>query len=197
LENLHGHGLVHRDIKPSNIIFVNGVPKLADIGLVTRADATISFAGTEGYIPPEGPGTVAADLYSLGKVLYEISTGKDRQDFPEPPTLWDGISNERLWREWHEVLLKAGEPNPQLRYRTAAELRSDLALLQSGKSVKRVHLLEKRLAHLTKAGSVIGMVAVLAMAGYFYQQRQTARVQKLVREEMRQRKRAEEALLKL
>src|SRR5207302_7408483 len=44
LENLHEHGLVHRDIKPSNIIFVNGVPKLADIGLVTQADATISFA---------------------------------------------------------------------------------------------------------------------------------------------------------
>ena len=40
LEHLHAHGLVHRDIKPSNIIFVNGVPKLADIGLVTSVDAT-------------------------------------------------------------------------------------------------------------------------------------------------------------
>src|SRR5260221_14608828 len=34
LEHLHGHDLIHRDIKPSNIIFVNGRPKLADIGLV-------------------------------------------------------------------------------------------------------------------------------------------------------------------
>src|SRR2546425_4016707 len=137
LENLHAHGLVHRDIKPSNIIFVNGVPKLADIGLVTQADATISFAGTEGYIPPEGPGTVAADLYSLGKVLYEISTGKDRQDFPEPATQWDGMPNEPAWREFHEVLLKACEPHVSMRYKSAREMRADLALLQSGKSVKR------------------------------------------------------------
>src|SRR5207344_3329971 len=86
LSYLHQHGLVHRDIKPSNIIFVGGVPKLADIGLVTDAGEARSYVGTEGFIPPEGPGTPAADLFSLGKVLYEASTGKDRQDFPEPMT---------------------------------------------------------------------------------------------------------------
>src|SRR5207249_11754056 len=66
---LHAQGLMHRDIKPSNIIFVQGKPKLADIGLVAGTDETRSFVGTEGYIPPEGPGTPAADVYSLGKVL--------------------------------------------------------------------------------------------------------------------------------
>ena len=76
LEHLHGHGLVHRDIKPSNVIFVGGVPKLADIGLVTSIDATQSFVGTEGFFPPEGPGTAQADIFSLGKLLYEIATGQ-------------------------------------------------------------------------------------------------------------------------
>ena len=82
LEALHEHGLTHRDIKPSNIIFIDGVPKLADIGLVA-ASGQQSFVGTEGYVPPEGPGTPQADVFSLGKLLYEICTGKDRLDFPE------------------------------------------------------------------------------------------------------------------
>jgi serine/threonine protein kinase len=90
LAHLHKHGLVHRDIKPSNIIFVGGVPKLADIGLVASMDKTMSFVGTSGFLPPEGPGTPQADLYSLGKVLYEISTGQDRQDFPQKAALVDG-----------------------------------------------------------------------------------------------------------
>jgi serine/threonine protein kinase len=85
LEHLHANGLVHRDVKPSNIIFVCGIAKLADIGLVSGIDATRSFVGTEGYIPPEGPGTPQSDLYSLGKVLYESITGNDRLDFPELP----------------------------------------------------------------------------------------------------------------
>jgi serine/threonine protein kinase len=81
LAHLHEQGLVHRDIKPSNIIFVNGVAKLGDIGLVTEAGDTQSIVGTEGYLPPEGPVTPQADLFSLGKVLYEAVTGLDAAKF--------------------------------------------------------------------------------------------------------------------
>ncbi len=80
---LHEHKLVHRDVKLSNIIYVNGRVKLADVGLVTRSDASFSLVGTYGYIPREGPGRPPADIYALGKVLYELATGKDRADFPE------------------------------------------------------------------------------------------------------------------
>src|SRR5207248_1292368 len=69
----------------SNIIFVGGVPKLADVGLGASMDATMSFVGTSGFLPPEGSGTPQADIYSLGKVLYEISMGRDRQEFPKLP----------------------------------------------------------------------------------------------------------------
>src|SRR5215813_14969341 len=85
LAHLHEHGLVHRDIKPSNIIFVNGRPKLADIGLVTDASDACSIVGTEGYLPLEGPGKPQADIFALGKVLYEASAGMDRRRFPDLP----------------------------------------------------------------------------------------------------------------
>ena len=67
---LHARGLVHRDIKPSNVIMVNGAPTFADIGLVAPAASARTFVGTEGYVPPDGPGTPSSDVYALGKVLY-------------------------------------------------------------------------------------------------------------------------------
>ncbi len=137
LQHLHDHKLVHRDIKPSNIIFVNEVAKLGDIGLVTDAGDTRSIVGTEGYLPPEGPGTPAADLYSLGKVLYEISTGQDRRRFPELP------DDLRLWpdansvTEFNEVLLKACAKTPDHRYTSAEAMRRDFDSLQQGRPVRR------------------------------------------------------------
>jgi hypothetical protein len=136
LNALHAHGLTHRDIKPANIIFVDGVPKLADIGLVAVSGQR-SFVGTEGYVPPEGPGTPSADIFSLGKVLYEISTGKDRLDFPE----LDSQLSERPDREramkLNDVLVKACANEPRHRYSTAAAMHTDLALVQTGKAPER------------------------------------------------------------
>ncbi|MEK7678251.1 MAG: protein kinase [Verrucomicrobiota bacterium] len=174
LEHLHRHGLVHRDIKPSNVIFVNGRPKLADIGLVAEVGKTMSFVGTEGFVPPEGPGTPQADLYSLGKVLYEISTGKDRLEFPEWPTDLEAIPDEHGLIELNEVLVKACLTDPRQRYQSAAAMHADLLLLQSGKSVKRLHSLERRLALATRIGIVAIGLAVLAAAGY-YSARRTER----------------------
>ena len=78
LSYLHSRQLIHRDIKPANIIFVNGLAKLADIGLITHvaeARRDPKHLGTEGFVPPEGPGTPTADVYSLGKVLTETCLG--------------------------------------------------------------------------------------------------------------------------
>ena len=81
LEALHARDLTHRDIKPSNIIFIDGVPKLADIGLVA-ATGQQSFVGTEGYVPPEGPGTPQADIFSLGNCFTKSAPEKTGSIFP-------------------------------------------------------------------------------------------------------------------
>ncbi len=120
LGHLHSAGLTHRDVKPSNIIFVKGQPKLADVGLVARSGQR-TFVGTEGYLPPEGPGTSSADLYSLAMVLYEMHTGKDRMDFPELPTNLEipPTVNRDQWRKLNGVICRAGSPDPRKRYETA------------------------------------------------------------------------------
>lgn len=130
LAELHRHGLAHRDIKPANIIFVGGEPKLADIGLVA-ATGQKSFVGTEGYVPAEGPGSNQADLYSLGKVLYEISMGRDRLDFPDLPDDLDTRDDRALLLRLNPVLLKACANDPKRRYPDAAAMGRDLALLDA------------------------------------------------------------------
>lgn len=136
LGHLHENGLVHRDVKPSNVVFVGGVPKLADIGLVAGKDENQSFVGTEGYIPPEGPGSAQADIFALGRLLYEISTGKDRQDYPEPPTDLGTLSDRAIRIELSAVILAACDPDPARRYASASVMEHDLRTLVAGGSVR-------------------------------------------------------------
>jgi serine/threonine protein kinase len=182
LDHLHQGGLVHRDIKPSNIIFVSGSSKLADIGLVTTQDATISFVGTIGYLPPEGPGTPQADLYSLGKVLYEASTGKDRSAYPEPATELGTDADIGALAELNEIILKACAPTVRDRYQSAQEMKVDLLLLQSGKSIKRLRRLERRLAVFNREGLAVVVLAILAVGAFLYQRRQSRQLAHMANE---------------
>jgi eukaryotic-like serine/threonine-protein kinase len=91
LAHAHDAGLVHRDVKPQNLLLrTDGVLKIADFGIARTADATSltqvgTVLGTAQYLSPEQAAgeqvTAAADLYSLGAVLYELLTGQPPRRF--------------------------------------------------------------------------------------------------------------------
>ncbi|MBI2925466.1 MAG: protein kinase [Verrucomicrobia bacterium] len=175
LEHLHSHGLVHRDIKPSNIIFVDGVAKLADIGLVAVVEASMSFVGTPGYFPPEGTGTPSADLYALGKVLYEVSLGQDRQEFPKLPPGFAALEEHDQLLEFNAVLVKACQTDPAKRYESAADMHADLLLIQSGKSIQRMRWLEQRQSLFTKIGVAAALLIALVLVALHLAREQAKR----------------------
>ncbi len=122
LQNLHDRELLHRDLKPSNIIFVENTPKLADVGLVIPAGDAKTMAGTPGFMPRDGAGTFSGDIYSLGKVLYEISTGKRADEYPSLPDSIGGRAEAEQFKAMNNIIHKACHETAKSRYRSAAGL---------------------------------------------------------------------------
>ena len=145
----HQRGVVHRDLKPSNVLMAaDGTPKITDFGLAKLVDthtghtATEALGGTPNYMAPEqacgrgkdiGP---AADIYSLGAILYQLLTGR-------PPfrggTLLETLDQVRtrepeaprrlrpgLPRDLETICLKCLEKDAARRYLSAEELAEDL-----------------------------------------------------------------------
>jgi serine/threonine protein kinase len=173
LAALHEVELVHRDIKPANIIFVNGVPKLADIGLVADVNDARSWVGTEGFVAPEGPGSKQGDVFSLGKVLYEASTGMDRLKYPDWPDSVAEVAEREAFIELNEVIVRACDSNPSERYASADAMCADLNVLDQGKSLRHRRVLKQRF---WRVGRVAGVCALLiaAVYGIHWQQREIA-----------------------
>jgi TolB-like protein len=129
----------------------------------------MSFVGTAGYVPPEGPGKPTGDIYSLGKVLYEISVGRDTSEFPELPTAWESFAEQKQQLEFNAIVLKACAHDPGQRYPTAQEMHEDLALLQRGKSVRHRQRVQRRWAVGRRVAlSTLGMLVLLLTTYVLY-----------------------------
>jgi serine/threonine-protein kinase len=91
LQHAHDSGLIHRDIKPQNLLVrTDGVVKITDFGIARALEASKltqlgTVLGTAAYLAPEQARgedvTPAADVYSLGAVLYEALTGRPPFEF--------------------------------------------------------------------------------------------------------------------
>ncbi len=116
LEFIHSKGIVHRDLKPSNILLdKNLIPKLTDFGIATflwtnstRITTTNTAIGTVAYMSPEQSRDSKrvdhrADIYSMGAILYEITTGMlPSGNFPPPHTI-----NKEITETLSSAIMKA------------------------------------------------------------------------------------------
>ena len=161
---LHRHNLLHRDIKPSNIVFVKGFPKLADIGLVSKISERGRQIGTVGFIPPEGAGTARGDVYSLGKVLYEMSTGRDRNDYPELPQILTDTAESRDLVQFNKIVLKACRADAGRRYQSADELLSALVSFQFSQYDPRKEKARRRSVKLVTVGGLLLAAIVITLS---------------------------------
>jgi predicted Ser/Thr protein kinase len=139
LEYAHGKGIVHRDIKPENILVsADGQVKITDFGLArilhgdaapgaVRLTRTNVLMGTPDYMAPEqreraGSVDHRADIFSLGVVFYEMLTGELPLGRFPPPSRKVHV-DVRL----DEVVLKALEKEPGLRYQRASHMSRDVS----------------------------------------------------------------------
>jgi len=157
VQHAHQHGILHRDLKPGNILLDDaGEPYVCDFGLAKWIDddrrftITAAVLGTPHYIAPEqaigkDALTIAADIYSLGAILYELLTGRPpfvgetvidtlRQASENTPAKPSSIVNHTP-RDLETVCLKALEREPLARYRTAGAFAEDLENWLAGRPI--------------------------------------------------------------
>jgi tetratricopeptide (TPR) repeat protein/tRNA A-37 threonylcarbamoyl transferase component Bud32/TolB-like protein len=154
----HVQGILHRDLKPGNILLDGrGEPLVSDFGLAKWLDTssdltrTLTIFGTPGYIAPEQARTPAksltpaADIYSLGAVLFDLFTGRTpflgehalaviKQATEKPAPKLRTLA-PLADRDVETICAKCLEREPQARYRSAGDLAEDLERWLEGRPI--------------------------------------------------------------
>jgi predicted Ser/Thr protein kinase len=185
VHHAHQRGVLHRDLKPANILVDEaGEPHITDFGLARRLDdgggltVTGSPLGTPAYMAPEqastdGAATIAADVYALGAILYELLAGRTPFLASSLPAMLRKIAEEEpaalpvaVPRDLATVVGKCLRKSPPQRYASAGEVASDLESWLVGGPVRarRVSNTERLWLWCRRHPAIAGLsVAVLAL----------------------------------
>ncbi|MBF0528603.1 MAG: protein kinase [Deltaproteobacteria bacterium] len=186
VEAIHNLGMVHRDLKPENVLLDGDSPKISDFGLaggkfwepITRSHHAL---GTIIYMAPEqfsdmGLTDARADVYALGKILFEATAGKMGKGTTFPlQTVSLADPSTPILKQLDQIIQQATAKNPNDRLPSVKELRRALErLLNQLELATAGHadiLLEnskpKKIKNLFPLG-LAGIMAVLLFAGVYY-----------------------------
>lgn len=143
LSFVHEKGFVHQDIKPSNLLLRDGVPVIADFGIVNTSSGTPLYCSpdkTLGYVSPEDG---REDIYALGVTLLELSLGEHpwidlTGKALETAKRKRALPSETLEPAWLiEIGLKSIHPEAELRFQSAAEMAAALRARHVPVSINR------------------------------------------------------------
>ena len=184
LGELHRRNLVHRDVNPRNIVFVRGAPKLADVGLVAEADVEHhTLVGTPEYMDPEVHGTPGGDLYSLGKILYTMATGRRAWEWPQASETGPQDPDLAILCELEAIWRKACNPDRRRRYQEADDIYRELQALQAGAALVQLKRVARFLSFCRRYAMLLLLMLISAGVGVYMMARQQSQAA-----ELRQRK---------